>query len=71
MILILCLSSFWLFKNYLKGWNYDQINFVIFYNTENGVVEDNPSTLSTEKVNIFHRDLSIMTIKNTFNDSNE
>ena len=41
-----------------------------FSNTENWIVKDNTSSLTTEEVEIFHRDLSTMTIQDTLNQSN-
>ena len=34
------------------------------------VVEDNSSSLTTEEVEIFHRDLSTITIQDTLNEGN-
>jgi hypothetical protein len=50
--------------------NYDPINFEAFSNTENWVIKDNPSSLTTKEVEIFHRDLSTMTIQDTLNEGN-
>jgi hypothetical protein len=46
LILILCLSSLWIYRNYWKWWNYDSINFETICNIENWVVEDDPSILT-------------------------
>jgi hypothetical protein len=41
-----------------------------FPDTGNWIVEDNQSSLTTEKVEIYHRDLSTMTIQDTLNEGN-
>jgi steroid 5-alpha reductase family enzyme len=62
LILILCLSSLWIYRNYWKGWNYGSINFETICNIENWVVEDDPSILTIKEVKSFHQPLSTMTI---------
>jgi hypothetical protein len=41
-----------------------------FLDTGNWIVEDNPSSLTTEKIEIYHSDLSTMTIQDTLNECN-
>ena len=41
-----------------------------FPDTGNWIAEDNPSSFTTEKVEIYHRDLSTMTIQDTLNEGN-
>ena len=47
-----------------------QLIFEAFSDTENWIVEDDPSSLTTEEVEIFRRDLSTMTIQDTLNEGN-
>ena len=66
----MCLPSLLIYRNYWKGRNYDPINVETIFDTENWVVEDDPSMLTTEEVESFHQALSTMTIQDTLVDGN-
>ena len=66
----MCLPSLLIYRNYWKGRNYDPINVETIFDMENWVVEDGPSLLTTEEVEIFHQALSTMTIQDTLVDGN-
>jgi hypothetical protein len=70
LILILCLPSLLIYRNYWKGRNYDPINVEIIFDIENWVVEDDPSILTTKEVESFHQAVSTMTIQDTLDDDN-
>ena len=70
LILILCLSSLLIYRNYWKWWNYNPINVETICDIENWVVEDDPSILTAEEAESFHQALSNMSIQDTLDDDN-
>ena len=70
LILILCLPSLLIYRNYWKGWNYDPIDVETICDIENWIVEDDLLIFTTEEVESFHQSLSTMTIQDTLDDDN-
>jgi hypothetical protein len=70
LILILCLPSLLIYRNYWKWCNYDPINFETTCDIENWIIEDDPSFLTTEEAESFHQAISTMTIQDTLDDDN-